>query len=144
MERITRYPIILWMTICLWLLAGCDPEQLVIQPADLTCIGPFEATVHQGPNTGLSLIGDLELTIDGRGDAIGVLRLEEEDEVSTVGQVDGKAINLVFVVGEERYIYGVGGSVQDIRDCDAVWGGPFVGPDSGDMGDWARKRPGRH
>jgi hypothetical protein len=54
-----------------------------------------------------------------------------------VGQATGRAINLALHAGEEQYIFGVGTGISNIGDCGGgPWGGPFVGPQSGDSGDW--------
>jgi len=45
-------------------------------------------------------------------------------------------MNLIFVVRPDTYLFGVGTSQRDFHECAGIWGGPFVGPEQGDMGDW--------
>ncbi len=100
-----------------------------------TCRGEFEATVHQGPNAGLELIGELEMNIEETGSVSGTL-IGEDGEVPVVGQADGRAINLVFDLGDGRKVFGVGAAEEDLRECEGDFGGPLEGPDSGDLGGW--------
>jgi hypothetical protein len=54
-----------------------------------------------------------------------------------VGQANGHAINLMITVGDGKYVFGVGTLEQPIDQCAGEMGGPFVGPEAGDFGDWA-------
>lgn len=104
------------------------------------CTGPFEATVHQGPDTGLALVGNLTFHDDGSGGLTGTLVLGDGSEVAVVGQANGRAINLLFALGpglEGPHIYGVGTASHNIRECTGDVGGPLVGPQPGSSGDWA-------
>jgi hypothetical protein len=56
--------------------------------------------------------------------------------VPVVGQSTGRAINLLFTVGDGQYLFGVGTMEHDLATCDGAMGGPFVGPQPGDAGDW--------
>jgi hypothetical protein len=56
-------------------LAACGPATPA--PSAITCAGPFEATVHQGANAGLSLVGELTLEVQPSGSASGVLTLDD-------------------------------------------------------------------
>ena len=107
------------------------------------CYADFEATVRQGPSTGLEQNGILVLRVeaDGKIDE-GSLIAAEGPAVTVVGQMDGRAVNLLFEVGEGQFLYGVGVLQNDIEGgCQAAlngaMGGPFVGPELGDSGDWA-------
>ena len=42
----------------------------------------------------------------------------------------------IFVVRPDTYLFGVGTAQRDFQECAGIWGGPFVGPEQGDMGDW--------
>ena len=107
------------------------------------CTGDFEATVHQGVDAGWSLVGELTLSVDDSGAAEGVLTLQDGQTVVAAGQVNGRAINLVFTVSENTYIFGVGTSLNDFSTCDSIVGGPLVGPNPGDSGDWGYALGGR-
>lgn len=113
------------------------------------CVIPFEATVRSGPNEGLTLEGFLGLGIRPDGSVEnGALAQPEGETLSVVGQVNGRAVNLMITVADGRYAFGVGTSELDFREaCRAgvesgmysavgQMGGPFVGPQTGDSGDW--------
>jgi hypothetical protein len=120
------------------LLGGCQLRATPLPSAELlmACGGPFEATVRQGPSAGLSLRGDLALRVTQAGRASAVLTLGDGSVIHATGQVNGQAINLIFVVGQDTYIFGVGTLQHPVPACAGVWGGPFVGPELGDIGDW--------
>lgn len=114
------------------------------------CLFPFEATVRRGPDAGLSLDGLLALGLTPAG-AVDHGQLVQADgtTVPVVGQVTGRAVNLLFQVGTGQTVYGVGTAAQDLRTaCAALMtkhlyapmpplGGPLVGPKGDDSGDWA-------
>ena len=103
------------------------------------CDMGLDATIYQGPSTGLTMIGDLQFDVDGDGSLTGRFILNEGGgEVPIAGQVNGRAINLIITVAEGKYIYGVGTALNDITsdDCGTAMGGPFVGPEAGDSGEW--------
>jgi hypothetical protein len=115
---------------------------------DAACLLPFEAKVRSGPNAGYEAAGYLSfrLAADGAIDR-GVLVEDDGDEVTVVGQAVGRAITLVFTVEDGRYLFGTGGSTEAIADVCAAsaaglyaevppLGGPFAGPEAGDIGDW--------
>jgi hypothetical protein len=119
------------------LLSACQPRTT---PPTLTepvaCGGRFEATVRQGPSAGLSLAGQLVVRAEPSGRATAVLTLRDGTTLPATGYVNGQALNLVFVVRQDTYLFGVGSSQRDFHECAGVWGGPFVGPELGDIGDW--------
>lgn len=101
-----------------------------------TTIGRFEATVHYGPNTGVSLNGQVKLDVESSGNVSGVLTLADGSQVKAVGQANGRAINLMFDLGNDQKVFGVGTAERDIREGGGMMGGPFSGPAAGDLGDW--------
>lgn len=101
------------------------------------CLLPFEATVRRGPSAGLALTGTLSLAIDARGTAWGILALPDGAGDLVVGQGDGRAVNLLVTLADGRVVYGVGVAEHDVRDCTGAMGGPLVGPQPGDAGDWS-------
>ncbi len=114
--------------------------QLAVAPVSPGfCLSAFEAGVRQGPDAGLSLKGFLFMDVASSGNASGVLKTDDGKEIKVTGQVNGHAVNLTFVVGENTYIFGTGSSEQEIYHCNGVWGGPFAGPKPGDIGDWLGK-----
>jgi hypothetical protein len=135
--------------IALILVALLSSAYLVLQPAHIThaatvascTLEYFRADVAQGPNKGLSLLGKLKLDIDADGSVTGVLTPDNGGaNVKVVGTVNGRAINLAFEIisadQPTRYIFGVGTAWNNVKDCNSVLGGPFAGPDTGDLGDW--------
>jgi hypothetical protein len=119
------------------MLSACQPR--VAPPTSMepiACGGRFEAVVRQGPSAGLSLNGQLVVRVEPSGQARAVLTLRDGTTLPATGYVNGQAINLIFVVRQDTYLFGVGTAQRDFRDCAGVWGGPFVGPELGDIGDW--------
>jgi hypothetical protein len=110
--------------------------------AEPACSLPFEATVLSGPDAELELIGTLGLDVDEFGSATGLLTTDSGLEVAVVGQINGRAINLAFDLGDDVYIFGLGTSVEAIGadSCGLSLGGPFVGPDPADTGTWLAGR----
>ena len=97
----------------------------------------FEATIQQGPDKGWSMTGDLALTIAADGGLTGTLKQTNGSaDIMAVGQVNGRAINLAFDLGTGKTVFGVGTLWKPISECDGAIGGPLVGPQPGDSGDW--------
>jgi hypothetical protein len=115
-------------------LAAC---QVNIIPATATsCTSDFEATVHHGPNQGLSLQGQLRFRLDTTGALRGQLTTTDGQQINATGQATGQAINLILTVGTEQYVFGTGTASDPVYTCQGVWGGGFTGPQPGDSGDW--------
>ena len=102
------------------------------------CSLPFEATVYQGTDAALALKGTLSLNVDDLGSASGVLETNDGSTYPVVGQINGRAINLAFDLGDNVYIFGLGTSFEpmDGGNCGKALGGPFVGPAPDDTGTW--------
>jgi hypothetical protein len=107
------------------------------------CAVNFEATVTQGPSADTEYIGLLVLQV-GEGGRIdnGALLTADNQATSVVGQINGRAVSLLFTVGDGQTLYGVGVMERDVEEgCAALTegklGGPFVGPQAKDGGDWA-------
>lgn len=115
-------------------LTACGPASAVTEA--IKCTGDFEATVYQGPSAGVSLIGPLALQVDATGNLTGSLTATDGALIEVTGQAIGRSINLVFNLGEDKRIFGVGSLENDIHGCKGVGGGPFTGPMPGDSGDW--------
>jgi hypothetical protein len=78
----------------------------------------------------------LTLEIDAKGSVTGALKRQQGPDVSLVGQADGRAINLVFDLGDGQQIFGVGTGTQDIHTCQGRFRGVFSGPALEDIGIW--------
>ena len=100
-------------------------------------LGSFEATVHQGPDVGLSLTGTLTLRSDSHGTLMGQLVPQHGHAVPVSGQLNGVAINLVFYTGHGQHIFGTGTFGQEPGAAAVFVGGPLVGPKAADAGAWA-------
>lgn len=131
--------------ICVFALLGSallvvaqDAEETADAAAEPACSLPFEATVLSGPDAELSLVGTLGLDVDETGAASGMLVTDTGLEVAVVGQINGRAINLAFDLGDSVYIFGLGTSVEPVGadSCGLSLGGPFVGPAPDDTGTW--------
>src|SRR3954471_8700775 len=107
-------------------LVGCQPGVSPILAA--TCTTNFEATVYQGPSAGTKLTGDFNLRISSIGELSGVLHTADDKDVTVTGQANGHALNLVFNVGDQQYIFGSGAAQLPVYECASVWGGGFTGP----------------
>lgn len=113
-----------------------------------SCSMGFEATVGTGPNAGLALAGDLVFQVAEDGQVPqGWLIPETGAPVPVTGQVSGRSIGLLFDLGEGGVLFGTGIADDDLMACDGLWegdlGGPFAGPNPGDLGDWRKGKPGR-
>jgi len=119
------------------MLSACQPRAAPPKPMEsIACGGRFEAMVRQGPSAGLALVGQLVVRVEPSGRAMAVLTLRDGATLPATGHVNGQAINLIFVVRQDTYLFGVGTAQRDFHECAGVWGGPFVGPELGDIGDW--------
>jgi hypothetical protein len=94
------------------------------------------ATVQQGPDRGLSLRGVLRLSRDPAGRLKGKLVQAPAPAIPVTGQLNGLAINLIFYLGHDRHIFGVGTFGHDTGANSWFVGGPLVGPARADAGDW--------
>ncbi|MFN8534848.1 MAG: hypothetical protein U0556_15030 [Dehalococcoidia bacterium] len=119
---------------------------------ETTCRTAFEVTIHEGPSAPATLLGFLTISVGPDGAIVGTLAREDGplmlegaltipgDRATVVGQATGRAVNLLVDLGEGRYVIGVGTAQQPLSGCaglvDGVLGGPAVGPQSGDRGDW--------
>lgn len=114
------------------------------QPGPVHCLIDFEATVRQGPSSGVALLGVFDFQVDEAGVLYGKLMQENGGEILAAGQVIGRAVHLVFDLGEDQTVFGVGTAKVRITNdtCGLALGGPFVGPTPGDAGDWLAKRLG--
>lgn len=128
MQRLGRLFMLCFISL---LVAGCGGAA----QQGGSCNGPFEASVRTGPNAGMNLAGDLQLSFDNQGRLSGTLVLNDGSKIGTSGQTVGQAISLLFDVGGEK-IFGVGTLESDLQMCTGVSGGPLTGPKAGDGGDW--------
>lgn len=124
--------------------AAAHTGNLAAQGQDLTealdgvCLLPFEITVRQGPNEGQEYVGALALKVaaDGAIDE-GFFATVDGDGFAVVGQATGRAVSLLITFADGQYLYGVGAAEQAVAACAGEMGGPLVGPERGDLGDWA-------
>ncbi|MGI8550210.1 MAG: hypothetical protein ACR2PL_05320 [Dehalococcoidia bacterium] len=116
------------------------PAQAAVTAEPAHCSRAFQIDVRQGPDAGLSLVGTLTLDADASGNATGVFEVFYPDDraasVPVVGQVNGRALNLLFLQPDGGTLYGVGVMQNLLQDCSGSLGGPSIGPSDGDFGDW--------
>lgn len=123
-------------------LALPRPQAVAGQEAAATCSFPFHAEVYRGPNTGLAVAGVLTLDIEPSGSTSGALVQDGGAQLPLVGQTTGRAINLLFDLGDGTHLSGVGTADSDIRACQFhTILGPFIGPKDDDSGAWAKFCP---
>jgi hypothetical protein len=103
----------------------------------------FELSILQGPNKGLMVDGALTIEAAADGSVTGSLLTSDGATIPMVGQVTGRAVSMAFNMGKapngtvDRYVFGTGLLLNGVEGCDkAPFGGPAVGPDFGDSGEW--------
>lgn len=99
-------------------------------------VGPFTATVSVGPDTGMSLTGELTLQTTNTGERRLLLVPQHSRTIPISGQRSGLAMNLVFYLPGDRQLFGVGTIGEDPATRKWVMGGPLAGPRRGDTGAW--------
>lgn len=117
-------------------VAAQDQEQTTME---FECGIGFQAGVYYGPSTGLFLDGQLVFNLLDDGGIEGYyVSLDQTVAYEMSGQVNGRAVNLMFDLGDGKYVYGVGTAKDrfDGGNCGTQLGGPLVGSEPGDMGDW--------
>ena len=103
-------------------------------------ISGFEATVRKGLSEGMSFTGSLALQEDDDGGLTGTFTSDDgKTTAPVVGQANGHAINLALSLGNKQYLFVVGTMLDTFAGCTGTMGGPFVGPQVGDIGDWGVK-----
>ena len=116
-----------------------QPEEAAPEGAIIRTI-PFEFAVRQGPSAGLSAVGLLLLMLDSDGQILRgrFVSQQGQDLAAVTGQVLGSAVNLAFVLPDGAVIYGTGTSRTKLLTSEGGMdlGGPLVGPQPGDSGDW--------
>ncbi len=129
---------VLFLSIIIVLMLGNVAFTPALTASDeaITCQGAFEATVHRGPDTGLSLVGGLTIEIELSGELDGVLVLQNGSQVPVTGEINRQKIKLEFDLGDGTVIRGKGKLDNRDQRCTGATGGTFVGPNPGDRGDW--------
>jgi hypothetical protein len=124
------------------LVFGVLVTQALAQDEPPACSIAFRATVRLGESTGTALKGTMEFSLDETGALVGLLKQDDQPDIPVVGQVVGRAINLVIDISTAEnpglLIFGNGTALDpfDAGTCGTILGGGFVGPMEGDSGDW--------
>lgn len=105
-------------------------------PRSSACPIKFEATVHRGPDAGLSVAGTLTLHVSSSGSVSGALTRKIAAPIPAVGQAQGRAVSFVLDLPGRQHLFGVGVAQNPIASCTGVIGGALTGPRPGDSGDW--------
>lgn len=105
------------------------------------CLLTLSAIVAVGQNEGVSVDGELDLTIGPEGaiDA-GELRTEEGERVGVAGVATGRALDLRIEMGGDHVVPLMGIGEQELQRCRRPSGGTFAGLADGDLGTWAATR----
>lgn len=101
----------------------------------VSCTGGFDGTVTHGSDRGLELTGTITLSVDARGDITGTFTHDNASVFNVTGKFHGRIIRLNFDLGDSQ-IRGVGQLPGGFTPCTTNFGGHFVGPKPGDIGDW--------
>jgi hypothetical protein len=121
-----------------------------------TCSSVFEFSVSSGPSAPLTLAGILTMNFDASGAFTGTLEGYEgplvingtirlPNSLPVIGQANGHAITMLIKLSDKQTVFGSGAAEADFSTCDGTilgaMGGPAVGPQVGDSGDWLRRCP---
>ena len=60
-----------------------------------------------------------------------------EPAVKILGHINGRVINLLFDLGNNKILSGTGLLQHDMRECQGTVDGPLVGPGERDSGTWS-------
>ncbi len=138
MSRILRMILAGLLISLLGTLAACTrPDSGTVIPSSRRQSSfQLQARIQQGPSTGLTLNGDLRVTIDSANRLQGTLTRETGSPLTVTGQIVGLAIHLSFELGDNNAVLGVGTLQHDISNPQGTAGGLLTGPQPGDSGDW--------
>jgi len=135
--------------IAVWAVLAAQP--LVAGLTGQYCLTPrcychgeqFEFAVHQGPDQGLELEGDITYAVNGDGTFQGAIKPKDGSQlVKLNGQAVGRSLDMTIVLPDERHVWAHGTLDQaDLRECRGGVAGPGTGPTYGDLGDWGSNRP---
>jgi len=79
---------------------------------------------------------ELKISDDGTIEE-GYFATADGDDFPVVGQATGRSIGLLITLADGESFYGVGVGEEEITACAGAMGGPLVGPEPDDLGDWA-------
>src|SRR5664279_5766672 len=117
---------------------GLALRQTAVRASAACTITGFAATVRQGLSIGTSYTGSLALQEDDNGELSGTFTSTDgKINAPVVGQANGHALNLAIDLGNKQYLFAVGTMWNTFADCTGAMGGPFVGPQLSDIGDWS-------
>ncbi len=138
MSRIPRLILASLLISLLGLLAACTrPDSGTVIPSSRRQSSfQLQARIQQGSSAGVTLNGDLRVTIDSANRLQGTLTRETGSPITVTGQIDELAIHSSFDLGDNNAILGVGTLQHDIGNPQGSAGGLLTGPQPGDSGDW--------
>jgi hypothetical protein len=135
---------LLLVTVFAWqLLLTNAQESTPEMPSDVfACSAGIEAGLTDGPHAPLDLNGTFILMVNPDDLSFyGTLVLNSGGEVAMTGQSVGRGIDIVFETGEGSLLFAHGSLQAPLSECSGNAGGPLVGPDFGDQGDWTTRPP---
>lgn len=117
--------------------------QYCLQPRCYCHGDVFEFAVHQGPDQGLELEGDITYAVNSDGTFAAYIQPKDGGQrVKATGQAVGRGLDMTIVLPDERHVWAHGTLDQaDLRECRGGAAGPGTGPTYGDLGDWGSNRP---
>lgn len=108
----------------------------------VVCRTGITAGLTGGPHAPLDLSGNVELFVKEDLSFTGVLTLRNGgSKINIKGQGAGRGIDLVFEPTNGKQLFAHGVLENSIWECKGNAGGPLVGPDYGDQGDWTNYPP---
>ncbi|NJM06701.1 hypothetical protein HC891_11725 [Candidatus Gracilibacteria bacterium] len=100
---------------------------------DTALLFAFQGTVRNGPSSSTIISGDLSLTPNADGTLTGALDVGDAS-IPVTGRLAGANITVTFDLGGGVFVFGIGRA-----DARGNFRGPFVGPASGDFGQWVAR-----
>jgi hypothetical protein len=112
-------------------------------PSDFfACSAGIEAGLTDGPHAPMDLSGNFVLIVNPDDLTFyGSLTLNSGEEIGITGQSVGRGIDIVFQTAEGELLFAHGSLQAPLSECSGNAGGPLVGPDFGDQGDWTTRPP---
>lgn len=123
--------------------------QPATQPAGFSCAGAFSVSIYNaasrsssldqepsGPRPEFAMQGRATLLADATGSVEGAIELPDGTRAGLVGQVTGRAVNLVVTRADGTQVYGVGTARNNVAACRGEMGGPATDEQPGRVGSW--------
>jgi hypothetical protein len=108
----------------------------------IICRTSITAGLTDGPHAPLDLSGDVEMYVRSDLSFTGRLTLKQGgSHVAMKGQGAGHGVDIIFEPQGGKQLFAHGILEHSLYECSGNAGGPLVGPDYGDEGDWTNYPP---